>query len=171
MPRRHPRCPSIGLNSCNCSTRASRQAGLLQISDTLHAVVFVLLNELFFLFGAVRRQQRNVDHQIFAARQELVQRRIQRANRHRQSVHRLEDAGEVLPLQRQQLVQCFPAILLVVRENHRRASGQSSLRRRTCARCGRARCLPRRMCAPGSHREECRHWHGLSSCDEGRPTA
>ena len=119
MPSRHPRCPSIGLNSCNCSTRASSGGRrLLQVAHALDAVVFVFRDELFLLLRAIPRQQRDVDHQFFASRQELVQRRIQRADRNRQPVHRLEDAGKISALQRQQFLQRRAAVFLVVRQNH-----------------------------------------------------
>ena len=52
-------------------------------------------------------------------RQELVQRRIEQPDRHRQAVHRREDADEVLALQRQQLLQGRAAVLLVGRQDHR----------------------------------------------------
>ena len=47
-----------------------------------------------------------------------MQRRIDRADRHRRAVHPLEHAVEVGALHRQQLVQRRTAILLVVREDH-----------------------------------------------------
>ena len=57
-------------------------------------------------------------HQVFALRQELVQRRIDRPDRDRLAVHLLEHAVEVGALQRQQLFQRRPAILLVVGQDH-----------------------------------------------------
>ena len=61
---------------------------------------------------------RDLHHQLFALRQELVQRRIDGADRDRLAFHRLEHAVEVLALQRQQLVERGAAILLVLREDH-----------------------------------------------------
>ena len=61
---------------------------------------------------------RDLDHQVFALRQELVQRRIDRADGDRLAVHGLEHAVEVAALQRQQLGQRGPAVLLVVGEDH-----------------------------------------------------
>ena len=48
---------------------------------------------------------------LVVVRQELVQRRIEQADGHRQALHRLEDADEVLPLERQQLLQGRFAVL------------------------------------------------------------
>src|SRR5262245_7537596 len=76
-----------------------------------------LLVELFSSF-AYRFQSGDLDHQLFALRQEFVERRIDGANRNRLAMHALEDAVEVLTLQRQQLCQRFPAIGFALRENH-----------------------------------------------------
>src|SRR5438067_874862 len=43
---------------------------------------------------------------LLVMRQELVQRRVEQADRHRQALHRLEDADEVFPLVGEQLRQC-----------------------------------------------------------------
>ena len=50
--------------------------------------------------------------------QELVQRRIEQADRHRQARHDGEELPEVLALDRQQLVERRAAAGLVVREDH-----------------------------------------------------
>jgi hypothetical protein len=63
-------------------------------------------------------QPRDVDHQLFALRQEFVERRIDGADRDRLAVHALEDAVEVLTLQRQQLRQRPSAVGFTCRENH-----------------------------------------------------
>ena len=47
-----------------------------------------------------------------------MQRRIERADRHRESVHRAEHADKICALHGQQLLQRSAAILLVVGENH-----------------------------------------------------
>ena len=78
---RQPRWPSIGFISCSWSTRCFTSAAEMPSS----------LASLGLALGLVR--------------QEFVQRRIEQANRDRQAVHRLEDADEVLPLQRQQILQ------------------------------------------------------------------
>ena len=102
MPRRTPRWPSIGLNSCSCSTRASSFCFSSSSAARL----------------AGRFEPRDLDHQVLALRQELVQRRVDGADRHRRAVHRLEDAVEVLALQRQELVERRATIRLVVRQDH-----------------------------------------------------
>ena len=60
----------------------------------------------------------DVDHQVFTLGQELVQRRIDRPDRHRAAVHRLEHAVEVVALQRQQLVERLAAVGFVVGQDH-----------------------------------------------------
>ena len=69
-------------------------------------------------FLPVAFEPRDVHHQLFALGQELVQRRIDGADRHRAAVHRLEDAVEIVALQRQQLVERLAAIGFVVGEDH-----------------------------------------------------
>ena len=66
----------------------------------------------------MRLEPRDLDHQLFALRQELVQRRIDGADRDRHAVHRLEDAVEVVALQRQQLVERLAPVGFVVGEDH-----------------------------------------------------
>ena len=60
----------------------------------------------------------DVDHQVLALGQELVQRRVDRPDRHRFAAHALEDAVEVVALQRQQFVQRLAAVGLVVGQDH-----------------------------------------------------
>ena len=85
-PSRTPRRPSIGFCSCSlctaCSIRRSPSRGL-----------------------AAGLGHRDPDRQLGEVGQELVQRRVEQPDRHRQPVHRLEDAVEVLALQRQQFGQ------------------------------------------------------------------
>ena len=47
-----------------------------------------------------------------------MQGRIQQTDRHRATIHGLEDANEVFLLKRQQLLQCGAALHFVGRENH-----------------------------------------------------
>ena len=102
MPRRQPRWPSIGLNSCSSSTRLQQFGQLLLQIARLDAV---LLRHLLLHRLAGVRQPGEIHHQVFALGQELVQRRIERADHHRESVHGLEQAGEILALHGQQLLQ------------------------------------------------------------------
>ena len=60
----------------------------------------------------------DVDHQLFALGQELVQRGIDRPNRDRTAPHGLEHAVEVLALEGQQLAQRLPALGFALGENH-----------------------------------------------------
>ena len=52
---------------------------------------------------AARVGDGQLDRELGEVGQELVQRRVDEPDRHRQPVHRLEDVGEVLALERQQL--------------------------------------------------------------------
>ena len=90
------------MNSCSCSTRCEQ---LLALGDVAVAALAGL-------------EPGDFHHQLFALGQELMQRRIDGANRDRLAFHRLEHAVEVLALQRQQLVQRRAAVGLVVGENH-----------------------------------------------------
>ena len=94
MPRRQPRRPSIGLNSCSCSTRR-----WIFSTGTPH-----LLRQFRLLFRRVR--------------QKLVQRRIEEADRRRKPLPGPEDAGEVVPLIRKQLGQRRFPRLERLGENH-----------------------------------------------------
>ena len=58
------------------------------------------------------------DHQIFALRQELVKRRIDRPDGDRRALHRLEHAVEIGALQRQQLEDRLLSIGHVVCKDH-----------------------------------------------------
>ena len=78
--------------------------------------------------------------------QELVQRRVEQADRDRQAVHRAEDALEVVALHRQDLRQRARAGRPRRRRGSSRAPRGCGPARRTCARCGRGRC-PRRRSA------------------------
>ena len=101
-PSRQPRRPSIGFCSCRFCTSASRRL--------LRAVRLLGLPE--------RLRTRDLDEQLLERRQELVQRRVDEPDDHRQAVHRLEDAVEVTALHRQQLGQLDAALLLVRRKDH-----------------------------------------------------
>ena len=69
-------------------------------------------------FAAGRFEPRDLHHQLLALGQELMQRRIDRADGDRLAFHGLEHAVEILALQRQQLVQRGAPIGFVVGEDH-----------------------------------------------------
>ncbi len=119
-PSRTPRRPSIGFCSCMRRTAASSR-----------------------VVARVRRPvasaTRDLDREVLQRRQELVQRRVDQPDRHRQPVHRREDAVEVLALQRQQRVQRGLPIVLGGRPGSAPRPVPAG-RRGTCARCGTARC-------------------------------
>ena len=144
MPSRTPRWPSIGLNSWSCSTRRS-------------SVSFSSSSSLWL---ARDLEPGDLDHQLFALRQELVERRIDRANRHRLAVHRLEHAVEVVPLQRQQLVRAPPGDPPRCPPGSSAGRSECAPRRRTCARCGTGRCRARRRHRQAPPGRAGRRWRG-----------
>ncbi len=73
---------------------------------------------------------------LLGVRQELVERRVEEANRRRVALQRPEDAGEVLALIRQQLGERGLARLDRSRPGSSPASHRCDRPRRTCARCG-----------------------------------
>ena len=81
---------------------------------------------------------------LAAVREELVQRRIEQPDRHREPVHRLEDALEVGALHRAAASPARGGVRLRRARRSSRASRGCGRPRRTCARCGTARCLRRR---------------------------
>ena len=83
---------------------------------------------------------------LLAVRQEFVQRRIEQPDRHRQAAHDLEQLDEIAALHRQQLGERGAARLSRRRPGSSRAPPGCGPRRRTCARCGTARCPRRRTC-------------------------
>ncbi len=95
MPRRQPRWPSIGLFSCS-----SLDLGARPCPRSTPSAVAVLADV------------------VVVVRQELVQRRVERADRHRALAHDAEDAREVVALHRQQLGQRGLARLGRVGEDH-----------------------------------------------------
>ena len=84
-----------------------------------HRVLLVELAEACTQRGRiyVQRLSQLVDLQV-AVRQELVQRRIEQADRHGQARHDLEQPDEVLPLHRQDLPKCRAPAFLVLRHDH-----------------------------------------------------
>ena len=73
--------------------------------------------ELAAVFAG-RFELRDLDHQVFPLREELVQRRIDHPDGDRRAVHRLEDPVEVVALERQQLVERLAPVGLVVGQDH-----------------------------------------------------
>ena len=111
---------------------------------------------------AARLGHRHAHRQLGDVGQELVQRRVEQPDRHRQAVHRLEDPDEVLALHRQQLGQ-FGA---PAPRRCRPGSGARPARAArpgTCARCGTARCPARRTGGPAPRPRRCRRWPGPPS--------
>src|SRR5262249_53757358 len=87
------------------------------------ALLVDLVQEMIHLnhrFGLLQShlQFGQLAQQLIDIRQELMQRRIEKANSHRKSSHLAEDADEVAPLQRQKLLQSFLAGAYTVGENH-----------------------------------------------------
>ena len=137
MPRRQPRKPSIGLNSCSC----------------LHALAESSRPATPSFFARSACCSRRV-------RQELVQRRIEQADRRRAALQRLEDAVEVLALVRQQLGERRLRGPRASRRGSSRASRRCGRLRRTCARCGTGRCPRRRTRSRSAPARACRRWCG-----------
>src|SRR5580700_3279684 len=65
------------------------------------------------------RQANLIDHQVFALRQELMQRRIERSNHDRESVHRLKKAREISPLHGKKFLESLAPRLFIASQNHR----------------------------------------------------
>ena len=94
-PRRTPRRPSIGFCSCIRRTAVSSTPSWPGSSP-------------------VRLGDRHLRGQLLQRRQELVQRRVDEPDGHRQPVHRRQDLDEVGALQRQQGGQGGVALVVVV---------------------------------------------------------
>src|ERR1035437_101559 len=89
----------------------------LEVLD-LGAELHVLGYQLALLLDIGVRQDSHVHHQVFALGEELVERRIERADDHREAVHGGEEAGEILALHGEELQQGLAAALFVARQNH-----------------------------------------------------
>ena len=70
------------------------------------------------LFVGGHRALRLLDDQLFVIGQELVQRRVEQTNRHRQAIHRFEDADEVFLLLRAQLLERGALLVGRVGQDH-----------------------------------------------------
>ena len=107
---------------------------------------------------------------LLLVRQELVERRIEQANRDRQAAHLAEDLDEVPLLVGQELRERASRAPRRRRRGSSRAPRGSAPRRRTCARCGRGRCPRRRSSARCARRAACRRSRAPSSCGPRRPS-
>ena len=154
MPRRQPRRPSIGFVSAIESICASslRLAASSSASAPAHSA------------------RDDLDLELARVVEELVQRRVEQADRDGQAVHRLEDAEVVADLHLEQLgergLAARPRLgedqvlddLLPLAEEHVLGAAQAdALRRRTCGRAPR--------------RRACRRWRARPSCGTRRPTS
>src|ERR1019366_339491 len=63
-------------------------------------------------------QLRDFHHQVFAARQELVQRWIDGADGDRETIHGAKDADKIVALHGKQFAQCIAAVFFGIGENH-----------------------------------------------------
>ena len=115
-------------------------------------------------------RRRDLGDLLVALRQELVQRRVEQADRHRQPAHDGEELDEVLALHRQELCQRRAAALRNCRRGSSRARRGCARRRRTCARCGRGRCPRRRTRARRARRSASRRWRAPACGAPRRPS-
>ena len=75
-------------------------------------------NQFPLLLNVGVGQNGDIHHQVLALGKELMQRRVERADDHGESVHGFEQAREIGALHGQELQQCLPPRLLVARQNH-----------------------------------------------------
>src|ERR1039457_1744215 len=84
----------------------------------LGAELHVLGCQLALLLDVGVGQDGHVHHQVYALGEELVERRIERADDHREAVHGGEETGEILALHGEEFQQGLAAALFVARQNH-----------------------------------------------------
>src|ERR1035437_2845398 len=89
----------------------------LEILD-LGAELLVFGGQLALLLDIGVGQDGDVHHEVFALGEELVERRIERADDHREAVHGGEEPGEIPALHGEELQQGLAAALFVARQNH-----------------------------------------------------
>ena len=116
MPRRQPRRPEHRVELVQFFDACSSSGSSFFSSPT---VMLIASRRLLLRLGVDVGERGDVHHQLLALGQELVQRRIERADDDREAVHLLEQAGEILALHRQELLQSLAAALLVARHDHR----------------------------------------------------
>ena len=145
MPRRQPRKPSIGLNSCSASTRACDAARPRCPSR--------FASSAWPLSSCGRNSCSGGSSS---------------ADRHRPALHRLEDALEVGALERQQLGQRLLARPPASPPGSSRASSPMWSKNMCSVRHRPMPSAPKAIaCAPG---RACRRWCGPSACGTRRPT-
>ena len=96
------------------AARAEHRVGLL---ERAHAVERAL--QPAHVARALVPRPLELDGEVLAVGEELVQRRVEQPDRHRQAGHRLEQPLEVLGLQRQQLGERGAAVLARLAHDHR----------------------------------------------------
>ena len=115
-------------------------------------------------------RRRHLGDLLLALRQELVQRRVEQADRDRQAAHDGEELDEILALHRQEFCERRAAALRNCRRGSSRARRGCARRRRTCARCGRGRCPRRRTRARRARRSASRRWRAPACGAPHRPS-
>ena len=131
--RRQPRKPSIGLASRSSFARASK----LRASPVTRATSTISSSRV---------------------RQEFMQRRIEETDRHRQPAMISKDPTKSARWIGKSLSARRARVLLVVGQDHLAHGADAVSARRTCARCGKGRCLRRRTHGAVAHRAAYRHW-------------
>jgi hypothetical protein len=137
MPRRQPRKPSIGLNSCSCSTRCS---------------------------GCAPRARRSSSPAPPAAPQVCGRNSCSGGSRKRIvagiALQRRKMPAKSSRWYGSSLASALPSAPRASRRGSSRASRRCGRRRRTCARCGTGRCRRRRTRRRSRPAPACRRWCG-----------
>ena len=102
--------------------------------------------------------------------QELVERRIEQPDRHRQSVHRLEDPLEVRALHRQQLGERAAASALVARHDHLAHRGDAIALEEHVLGATEPDALGAERRARCARRAACRRWRARAGGGRRRPS-
>ena len=107
---------------------------------------------------------------LVAVRQELVQRRIEQPDRHRQALHDLEQLDEILALHRQELGERGAARFLVVGEDHLAHGADAVLVEEHVLGAAEPDALGAELAARRARRSACRHWRARRACAPRRPS-
>src|SRR5664280_97246 len=102
MPRRQPRWPSMGLTSCNCSTRFNSVRSSFSLGD------FGLVTSSLPI-STIRSSRRGRNSCSGGSMVRMVT---------GETIHGAKDADEVIALHGKQFAQRIAAVFLVVGENH-----------------------------------------------------